>query len=167
MSHITSTNSTPAIDITALHNAVKIDLQASTELLNLLQQEQEAIPSRNRDHLNEILTNKTACLQTIDNNANNRYQLLASIDQPPTEIAWKQIIEQQDDTALKADWEQLVDTLIQCRHCNEVNGRLINRGQQTLHQLLDILRGRLDPPTLYNQRGATESTAGGRSFTKA
>ena len=161
-------NNSPGNNLTfSIHQAIIHDLHASRELLDLLEQEREAMEQRNRKELTDIVSAKTECMQRIDQQAVCRYHILENLHREGSEQEWKALVLEQTNDAIKEDWQQLIDTLHQCRHLNEVNGRLISRGQQTLGKLLSILRGQLDPPQLYNQRGTPESRNSTYSVTKA
>lgn len=149
-----------------VHDAVLLDIKSSKTLLNLLQQEQDAIQNRRRELLTDIITRKTECLQTIDSNTAARYKLLTERGLAADEAGWKEFVESFQQKKLQQDWQALLSILKQCKHANEVNGRLVNRSQQTLHNLLDILRGKLNTPAVYTQRGTTESVQSGQRFTK-
>jgi len=161
--HQTQPNSLPQ----SIQQALSLDLEAAEQLLQLLEDEQAAMAARDRQALADIVNAKTDCLNQIEKQANNRYQILTSLERSIGEAEWKSLIEEQNDKNIQAVWEKLIDTLEQCRHANEVNGRLISRGQQTLHYMLSVLRGQLNPPSLYNQRGATETFQDGHSVTRA
>ncbi len=160
-------NPSPVNLSNSIHQAIIKDLQASKELLNLLEQEQKAMEDRQRDHLANIVNQKADCMNRVDQQATNRYQILQSINREASEGAWKALVLEQNDEGLINDWNSLLSTLQQCQHHNEVNGRLISRGQQTLNQLLTILRGQMNPPELYNQKGAPEARSNTHSVTKA
>ena len=151
----------------SVKQALQLDLQAAQQLLQLLEDEQTAMEARNRQALADIVNAKTDCINQIEHQAQSRYQLLESLERPVNEAEWRSLIEEQGDKEIQANWENLIETLEQCRHSNEVNGRLISRGQQTLHYLLSVMRGQLNPPSLYNQRGATETYQSGHSVTRA
>lgn len=151
----------------AVHRAIDNDLQETLQLLALLQQEQHAMEQRDRHGLTSIVKSKTICMDRIEHNANIRYQLLSAHQRPANESGWRQWVEEHTQPNIRDDWQKLLETLEQCRHLNEVNGRLINRGQQTLHHLLTVIRGQLEAPELYTQRGVTENCGNSHSVTKA
>ena len=156
-------NNLPTIVTQLLMN----DLTAIKHLLTLLQQEKDAIETRQRDTLSNIVNEKTKCLNRIEQQSNERHNLLTSIGKLPTEESWQQLIAEIENEQLHDTWQIFIETLTECQHFNEVNGRLINRGQQTLHYLITVLRGQLNPPNLYNQRGATETHQVGHTVTRA
>ena len=151
----------------SIQSALDADLSEVKQLLALLQDEQAAMETRDRTALGAIVEAKTACLIRIEQQARTRYQLLQSLQRSTDETSWKMLVEEQVSPDIQKIWKELLHTLDQCRHHNEVNGRMISRGQQTLHNLLSIIRGQVDPPGLYNQRGGTETQQSGHSFTSA
>jgi len=151
----------------AIQNALDLDLRESRQLLQLLQDEQTAMQTRDRERLADVVKAKTDCMNRIEQQANARYQLLTANGRTVDEAEWKSLVESQRDPHIQKTWQDLLTTVEECRHSNEVSGRLINRGQQTMHYLLSVIRGQLNPPTLYNQRGAAESHQDGHSVTRA
>ena len=151
----------------AIHQAIRVDLQAVGGLLGLLEQEQEAMQQRDRSTLSALVDAKTKYIKQIEDHAAGRYQILRSLDRPAIEAEWKTLVAEYDNPPLRKDWAQLMTMLEQCRHHNEVNGRLISRSQQTLNKLLNILRGQFETPELYNNRGATEAQQHTHRVTKA
>ena len=155
-----------SLQASILH-AISQDLASAQKLLDLLEDEQGAMESRNHQALTDIVQQKTDCLTVMEQQADCRYQILASLNRTIDEGEWKRLVAEQEHPQIQTAWQQLIDALETSQHLNEVNGRLIARGQQTLHHLLDLIRGQLNPPSLYNQRGTTESQQSGHSVTRA
>jgi flagellar biosynthesis/type III secretory pathway chaperone len=150
-----------------IQHALLQDLGEAKHLLKLLEEEQSAMQERDLKALSSIVNLKTDCIHRIEQQSSGRYQLLQSLQRSADEAGWKALISEQDDPSIHAIWHELLDVLSQCQHHNAVNGRMISRGQQTLHQLLNMIRGQVNPSNLYNHRGATESHQDVHTVTRA
>ncbi|MGI1677403.1 MAG: flagellar protein FlgN [Cellvibrionaceae bacterium] len=160
-------NSTIKNNRTIIRQLIKKDYEDCETLLKLLLQERKALTDRNYDQYAESIDAKTEALKSIEKNSEARYALLHSYSLPPTEGQWKKLIESIDDKNIQDEWHQLIEKLNECKHENEINGRLISRGKQTLGKLLNILRGQLDTTQVYTQSGKTEGGDNSHTVTKA
>jgi len=67
---------------------------------------------------------------------------------------WLRLLEELKDPALIPLWEEFQLKLNECKEHNDINGKIISRGQKTLKQLLGLLRGQsMEAPRLYNSSG--------------
>lgn len=142
------------------------DLKDCETLLSLLLKERESLSDREYDKYAQYIEEKTNALKSIEKNSEDRYALLHSYSLPPTEGQWKNLIESIDDEEIQAQWAELVEKLNECKHENEINGRLISRGKQTVGKLLSILRGQLDSTQTYTHTGQTEGNGNSHSVTR-
>lgn len=148
---------TQAVSPKALFTQIDHDSQVADQLIELLGREQEALKQRNSQQLESLITEKNALLAALANSANQRRTWLTSQGKPADEAHWEELIQAMGGQKLDDLWQALQEKLQQCHHLNEVNGKMIARGQQTINRLLDILRGQFDAPKLYNQSGNTQT----------
>lgn len=137
-------------------NFVQEDLESSARLIGFLEKEREALIKRNTAELSDIVANKNSLLDAIENNSQHRHALLSSLNIEATESNWQKIIAQLNDEELNKATELLIANLQQCQHLNNVNGKMVARGKQTLGRLHNILRGQVEPPNLYTNSGSTD-----------
>ncbi len=146
---------------------IQSDLSYAEALAALLQREQEALASRQRQVMSELLDEKVALLNNIDRNAGERYQLLQALGCETNELAWQTLIESQNDEKINQTWRQLQDVLAECKKYNAINGKVIARSRQSLNKLIHILRGQIHATETYNQKGSTEGAYHSSTVVKA
>lgn len=150
----TAVNSSPNNSICDL---VDQDLTTSLALLHLLEREQEALQERDPEVLRELLEEKTGLLNTLDAGAQQRAEILTELNRPTDKHAWESLLDALGDNDLKEHWESLKDTIVECQEINEINGKIIARSQQSVHSLMQILKGKADSPSLYTQNGRSDT----------
>lgn len=150
----------------AIHGLVKTDLVLSTELMERLKQEREVLQERKFDAMMPLVESKEKTLKQLDKNTQQRQQLLLQAGITVNDSQWNQFIESINDSELKESWSELLTVLSECRQENSVNGKMIARGQQTMGRLLNILRGQVGIPELYDQSGSTTNDKNSRTCVK-
>lgn len=150
-----------------LSQLLKLDLQNSTRLAEVLTQERETLQQRDRSALAGLIEEKEQLLAKLNKSALLRSQWLGQLGLPATPASWQNLIDQQQDGTLSALWVDLDNKVKECRELNEVNGRLIGRSQQTLNKLLNILRGNKGSTQLYGRNGNAQTQNESRCFTEA
>ncbi|BFM16602.1 hypothetical protein R50073_27850 [Maricurvus nonylphenolicus] len=151
----------------ALFNQVEHDIQICDQLIELLQQESEALKQRQTQTLEGLIPVKNSLLGALANSANQRRSWLQAQGKPTDESHWLQLLQEMGGQKLLDQWQIFNDKLSNSQHLNEVNGKMIARGQQTINRLLDILRGQFDAPKLYNQSGTTQVHKSSKGMVKA
>ena len=168
--HPTSTPS-PQTSNTALsiniEQLLKLDLQHSSRLLELLQQERSTLQQRDSNALAALVEEKDQLIAKLDQSAKLRTQWLQQLGYELNSKSWKALIDQQNSPVIQTLWQKLESTIKECRDNNEINGRLISRSQQTLTKLLNILRGKRASTQLYGRDGNTDNHLQSKCFTQA
>ena len=158
------------IDETQAAKILKRNIQVSTQccenLLQMLQQEQVFLKTRNFDELDILITKKSELLKQLEQCVVQREQWIKSNKKTSDKGAQEKndagssAAEITASFALWAKKNNLADawhnhqTLSKaCQHANEVNGKLMLRNQATHKQLLDILRGNQGSGALYTGKG--------------
>ncbi len=160
--------STPIFNHSNIQTLLAEDVAACQALLKLLQSEREALKLRDHQALETIIQNKVTHLQRLETSANTRSQWAQQLnaDGKTQEEQWQNLIgEQAPKTALL--WQDLKGLLDQCKHENEVNGKILARNQKTFTRLMNILRGQTASTNLYNNKGSNNSHLPGQSIGKA
>ncbi|WP_163834430.1 flagella synthesis protein FlgN [Spartinivicinus ruber] len=144
-----------------LQQQLSSDLTTLSQLTELLEQEQHALRERDLEQLNQLLTTKNECLNRLGHTAQNRSELLKQAGFTPNDAGLEQWLvslpsSQQADS--RKSWQSVKSRLAYCQTLNEINGCVINRLQQTLHQLLTIYRGQSQASIkLYGAQGDTSA----------
>jgi|GEM_PF-324251 len=146
-----------ASSATAICELVEQDLATGLALLHLLEQEQNALQARDHELLRELLEEKTSLLNTLDAGSSQRAEFLTELQQPTSKEAWQNLIDNIGNAELKERWQSLQDTIDECQLCNEVNGKIIGRSQQSMQTLISILRGKPQGSELYGADGGRSS----------
>jgi len=156
--------------IQTVHQLLENSIRATSELLTLLEQERTHLQQRNHTELPALLEQKQQIMSLLEKGALQRQQWLAHAPQHEVqsqEEHWSALLTGLGGPTLTKLWDTFKDNLITCQQNNEVNGRMIGRGQQSIRQLLTLLKGQVESPTLYNQAGNTQSQSLSHTVVKA
>ncbi|MEJ2444370.1 MAG: flagellar protein FlgN [Exilibacterium sp.] len=159
---------TATVNPISIARLIQSDADASGALLTLLQTEQEALKSRKHQNLEQLVRDKNTHIQTLEANTAKRHQLLTQSGREATVKSWESLLEACADENLQHLWQTVKANFDECRRLNEINGKMIVRGQQTVKRLLNILRGQTGAPGLYTESGATQGqNTGGYTIVEA
>lgn len=148
-----------------LYATFEQDIPVTSELLQVLGREREALEQRNYEQFKTILGEKQALLSALEKHAASRQQLLqaagfrdetssldaAEAQAPVVAGAWRK---------LTAQWQR-------CQELNEINERIAKRTRLVVGQMLDMLRGTTGATRVYDNKGGTRSSGGGNTITSA
>lgn len=150
-----------SLDITALRQMIAQDSAAIAQLKQLLAHEREQLEQRKQDELPRIVEQKAALVDQLSISAKLRQQVLTTLGLPTNARGWDMFLQRNTTTLpLRDDWKLLVSEFEDCQKMNDINGKMIARSQQTLNQLLNLLRGKVAAPSLYTAQGTkTQYTA--------
>lgn len=151
------------------------DSSTASELLQLLNSENDALIARDRELVSEILSRKQELMLSLEKNAVKREAWLvqsypqlngASVEEKTP--LWEEFLTFQGGPRLLEQWKELKSKLQECRSINEKNGKVIARSRQTVAQLLDIFRGKnTNAPKLYTAKGRANVQNYSQTVTKA
>ena len=155
----------------AVRQLIEQDIQTAKLLSDLLQQEHQILQQRDANQLNRIVAEKQHCMAKLEQSAKQRGGwinfLVERTGLTPSEC-WNRLLEELKDPELKTLWSELQELLNDCKQHNDVNGKIITRGQKTLKQLLGILRGQsMETPKLYTASGDAHSHKASHTVVKA
>lgn len=153
---------TQPISAKIIENHINCDIQACNTLLTLLEQEQEALASRDPEILAAVVEQKIAPLTHLENSAKQRGQWSTIGEGDKANESWNSMLAELAQDKIKKDWETLKELTQKCKQLNEVNGKILGRQQQVYGRLIELLRGQTQAPTLYTAMGT--ATAGRSSF---
>jgi len=143
----------------ALLSLIDGDIEAASSLLQLIDDEYQALQARDLDQLQKLLDSKLPLLQQLEQNGRIRAQVLQQAGVSVDREGLAQIAQATGNALLPARAEALGALLERCQEANQRNGRIIRSGQASTERTLDILRGQ-DTPRLYDRYGG--STQGNR-----
>ncbi|MBG6288760.1 MULTISPECIES: flagella synthesis protein FlgN [Pseudomonas] len=143
----------------ALLSLINGDIEAASTLLQLIDDEYQALQARDLDQLQKLLDGKLPLLQQLEQNGRIRAQALLQAGVSVDREGLAQIAQATGNPLLSARAEELGALLERCQEANQRNGRIIRSGQASTERTLDILRGQ-DTPRLYDRYGG--STQGNR-----
>ena len=151
--------STIQVSARTVEQALRQDILDCGTLKALLEQELQLLNDRNSRELQPLINQKQDLMTRLEQSAGQRSQwtrFLVERTGQSTEECWQALLDQLDNPDLHQLWQELNTALRDCQTANEVNGKIIKRGQSTLRQLLSILRGQcVDTPHLYTSSGDT------------
>ena len=157
-----------SLDINNLRHMITQDSAALAQLKQLLAQERTLLEQRKQDGLQDIITQKTALVDQLNESAKLRHQILTTLGLPTTAIGWDTFLQRNTATLpLRDDWKNLVSEFEECQKMNDVNGKMIARSQQTVNHLLSLLRGKVAAPSLYTAQGTKTQYTSSYTVAKA
>lgn len=143
------------------------DASTAQSLLELMEKEYLALSERKLEQLQPLLDEKQLLLNSLNQNAGERSQILARLGLTADKAGFTQFAAQTTISAQLTSLHDQLETLInQCQSANLRNGRLIRANQVSVGQALNIMRGN-DGPALYDRSGSTASRGSQRTFTRA
>lgn len=157
-----------SLDINALRQMIAQDSTAIAQLKQLLTQERTLLEQRKQEGLQEIIEQKAAAVDLLNNSAKLRQQILTTLGLPTNADGWDTFLQRNAATQpLRNDWKDLVVEFEACREMNDVNSKMLARSQQTLNHLLNLLRGKVPAPSLYTAQGTQTQHTSSYTVAKA
>lgn len=133
-------------------------------LCRLSDAEKSAIEKMAASDLQHVVTAKQESLQALAVNTDARNQFLRQQGFSCDQQGVDQLIASLPAPAgqqLQSAWRTLTDNLQRAADLNKRNEQIVKRNQQSLEQLLSILRGQSGKTTLYDQAGLKNYSARG------
>lgn len=150
----------------ALLSLITGDIDAARQLLQLIDDEFQALQARDIAQLQQLLERKVPLLQQLERNGRERSVMLQQAGVSVDREGLSQLAERNGNAELLAHGDELATLLDQCQEANQRNGRIIRAGQASTGRLLDILRGQ-DTPNLYDRRGGSTQSSRQRPLSQA
>lgn len=144
------------------------DIGSARKLLELTDNEYQALAERNLAGLEQLLTQKQALLALLSQHGAMRGQTLAkeqlSADRNGL-LTFAAASAVGDEIVAQAS--QLDEILEACKNANERNGKLIRANQSAVGSMLKVLQGTSQTPDLYDRRGSTARSTYQRPLSQA
>jgi len=148
-----------AMSADAVEQLISSDIAACESLLQLLDEEQNALKDRQIEALEPIIEKKTSFLLHLEQSAIKRQQWSQQAKIAADSSAWQDLIEEFKRPGLLEQWRKLKALLDDCRDANEINGKLLARSQEMFERISNILRGQNQKVSLYGASGRTTQSA--------
>lgn len=154
-------------DATLLH-LLNDDIGAIRRLLELIDEEFQALTERDLPRLEQLLGKKQPLLAQLSSHGTERSRLLVSLQLTADRAGLETLASRSALGAeLLARSDELNALLEQCQSANLRNGRIVHTSQASVRNVLGILRGGSDTPNLYDSRGGTAKIASQRPLSQA
>jgi flagellar biosynthesis/type III secretory pathway chaperone len=137
------------------------------QLNELLDQEIEALESRNISLTETLSKSKAQLINQLESRAKDKANLLAhsGLDVAPGKV--EPALKQLGDDALLECWHNVRKLMAECKDKNQINGNVINHSLQRTNRLMTIIRGQNNAPSLYGQGGAEKNISSSTCIGKA
>lgn len=139
------------------------DIGHASQLLQLVDEEFQALERRELPVLQQLLGAKQPLMQQLERNGRARAEILREAG---VSLDREGLARYARERALLARGDELGELLERCQQANLRNGRIIRANQASTGSLLNILRGQ-DAPSLYDSRGGTASSSRQRPLSQA
>ena len=150
-----------------LEAVLEQQVHCSTELLQCLEAERNALAERNTNALEKVSQDKSNHTQSLEELETRRKQLVSELDCGTDADGMQRCIERfGDQSRLASLWERVIRNIGECRDSNIANGAVLEIGRQHVEQALTILRGESAGPMVYDAQGVSGPVLGQREFGK-
>jgi len=139
-----------------LHSILQAELNAASQLLNLLKGERDALTESNADVMNDMSAKKQPLLVSLEQLGRQREAILQAAGFSSGKEGLEAFIENQterDAHILNNVLNPLREAAQACRDNNQINGGIVNVNRQYLQKAMSILRGRDVNPSSYGPGG--------------
>lgn len=170
MSNTPKTSGAPKPSQEQLHALLAQDSTNLDKLQTLLEEERQALETRQHDQLPALIEAKTQALDALAETAALRRQWLRAAGMEPNQEHWQKWLQDYPQGAdLAKAWQDITQRMDACRQLNEINGKVMGRAQQALGRLLGLLRGQeaRTNTQLYDQRGQASGKGDSQTLVKA
>lgn len=152
---------------TTLLELFNTDIGTAERLLELIDNEFQALSDRDLPRLQNLLADKQPLLNLLDQHGQQRSQVLRGLQLSADRAGLQALAAQSSQGAqLLARGDQLSELLERCQAANLRNGRLIRSSQASTRNMLGILRGN-ETPSLYDSRGSAARIGQQRPLSQA
>ncbi|EXF45435.1 FlgN family protein [Pseudomonas sp. BAY1663] len=153
---------------TTLLDQLTDDIGIAGQLLELTDQEFTALSERDLAGLESILAKKQPLLALLGQHSSQRSQWLIGQQLSADRAGLEALAARSEKGAAILEQAQLLEaTLEACRSANERNGRLIRANQSAVGDMLGILQGKNETPSLYDNRGGAAKVTKQRPLSQA
>jgi flagellar biosynthesis protein FlgN len=142
-------------------DSIESDIGACDKLIQLLHHERDLLAERAFETLELLIQEKSDWLKKLEHSSVQRQAWLLESglnSHSDPAAAFQSWVTENNQEHLGERWQLLKIRLDECKNANEVNGKLIYRGQATHQKLIGILRGQDHQTMLYTGKGLKRTT---------
>jgi flagella synthesis protein FlgN len=151
-----------------LENILTLEVQVSAALLTCILAERRALSARDNDALQHTTGEKLEHTRQLEALEQKREQMLARLGFSNDPAGLRRCLKNQPHAdRLSGLWQQVLETIKDCRNANLTNGGILEASRQHVEQALCLLRGQSASPALYSPRGEAGASLGHRHLGKA
>jgi flagella synthesis protein FlgN len=152
---------------TSLLHLFTSDIGTAEQLLELIDNEFQALTERDLPRLDGLLNDKQPLLALLQQHGNERSRLLQNAGLTADRDGLRALAAKSaQGEQLLVRSEELSHLLQRCQEANLRNGRLVRANQASVRSVLGILRGG-ETPGLYDSRGSAARIAQQRPLSQA
>lgn len=148
-----------------LGRSLQHDSQLSQRLIELLEQERQALEQRRYEHFEQLLGAKQQLIQDIERGADARRQWLAAHGFADDRSALERVRQELPEVA--ARWQAAAELWRECQRANQINEQICQRTRVVVERVLDLLRGQPGQGATYDAKGVPRHQESGRTITNA
>lgn len=170
---VTTPSNTASTNVSApaVQQLISQDIQTSGALLKLLKEEHQVLQQRDHTRLGSLIGEKQVLMAQLEQSAKQRsgwVNFLVQRTRLSNEVCWDRLLQELDAVTLPPLWKEFQDLVEDCKKHNDLNGKMIARGQKTLQKLMGLMRGQtVEPSNLYTAKGSTQSQNSSHTVVKA
>lgn len=153
-----------------LSRLLQAELESGQQLLDVLEQENEALRGRDPDLITQISETKLEQLKAFEAQLSQRYRFLEGLGLGlgPDKAALDALLQPLGKSnPLTAQWQQLQKLADQLQVQNEINGGIVILSQRQVTMALDLLTGQSGSTSTYERSGKTTGDKTSTRFAKA
>lgn len=153
-----------------LLRAIEQDYALAQSLKSVLQEEKSILEKRQYTAHSALLARKTQLLMELDQADLARRQAMADmglqLDKQGFDLFVKQVPLTWQER-FQSGWEKLSDTMNACARLNKVNGKILAHAQNSMEQLMSIIKGTANQVSVYQANGRRNLSASHRMLATA
>lgn len=155
----------PALDWSQLDQALQYDITLTGELLTLLEQERQALETRNYQTFEAQQKEKHRLVSALEQGANTRREWLAKRGFADDGAAL--LIARAQAPAVAERWQAAAEQWRQCQRASDTNDQICRRTRAVVSNMLDLLRGQSGGGSTYDASGTAHGLQRTRPITSA
>lgn len=157
-----------AASIPAPFGRLATECAAWQAMLNVMGEEEQALIKGEADHLSRLNASKLAQLNTLNNLANARHDVLRAAGLSADHIGMNTWLSQHGQPEHRSQWQQLCQMELQAQAMNLRIGKLIEMRLTSTRQALNVLiHATTSQGGLYDQAGQSVAAHTGKPLTAA
>ena len=163
-------NSTQQQCRTALAQLLELQIEKIRAIDHYLREIKDRIAENDTLALNQLLIKQNLPINDIESFEKQRHKLLKDHGFEMNKTGVEQFIRWCDsNNRLRQLYETFTQAVFELQHAIQVNGLLVNKGQDRIRRSLQLLTGQgsMDAPKTYSSKGLTQAYSNKRSITLA